>query len=112
VTPRKDFDDAARNLEITYFIRLFAEFEGILKDHLTTNHPLVTVSDNPKVDWLISRVMRVESLTIDPALRRQIDLVRSYRNSIAHRSNAAAVVTFNNALARLNRFLDKLPDPR
>src|SRR5579863_9023246 len=86
VTPRKDFDDAALNLEITYFIWLFAEFEGILKDHLATNHSRVTVPDNPKVDWLMSRVMRAESLTIDAALRRQIDLVRSYRNAIAHRS--------------------------
>ena len=49
-----DFVQAARRAEAAYFIRLYAEFEGILKDHLATNHPQVPVPDKPKVDWLIS----------------------------------------------------------
>ena len=32
-----NFALVARNTEATYYIRLYAEFEGILKDHLTTN---------------------------------------------------------------------------
>ncbi len=38
-----DFVRAEQNLEATYFIRLYAEFEGVLKDHLATNHPRIKV---------------------------------------------------------------------
>lgn len=106
------FDEAGANVEMTYFVRLYAEFEGILKDHLTTNHPAIPIADKPKVDWLMSRVVRAEGLTIDPILRRRLDSVRDYRNSIAHRTHAIApAVTFADALSALNRFLAKLPDP-
>lgn len=106
------FDEAGANVEMTYFVRLYAEFEGVLKDHLTTNHPSVPIVDKPKMDWLINRVVRAEGITIDPILRRRLDDVRSYRNSIAHRTLAAApAVTFVDALSSLNRFLAKLPDP-
>jgi len=53
-----DFVQAVRRTEATYFIRLYAEFEGVLKDHLATNHPQVPLPDKPKVDWLISRVIQ------------------------------------------------------
>lgn len=78
-----DFVLAARRAEATYFIRLYAEFEGILKDHLKTNYPRVPVPDKPKVDWLISRGVQVEGLTIEQPLRRKMDAVRDYRNLIA-----------------------------
>lgn len=106
------FNEAGANMEMTYFVRLYAEFEGILKDHLTTNHPNVAVVDKPKVDWLISQVVRAEGITINPILRRKMDDVRNYRNSIAHRTRAAVpTITFVDALSTLSRFLAKLPDP-
>lgn len=106
------FDHAGRNIEITYFVRLYAEFEGVLKDHLATNFPAVTVTAKPKVDALITLVLKAEGFVLDPALRRKMDHVRDYRNSIAHRAHASAPsVTFVEALSRLNRFLAKLPDP-
>lgn len=110
--PRKNFEQASQYLEVTYFVRLFAEFEGILKDHLATNHPAVSVVHDPKVDWLISRARRSEGLRIDPTLHQRINEVRAYRNAIAHSAAPAAVVTFQQALSTLNKFLDKLPDPR
>ena len=76
-------NEAGGRVVATYFIRLYAEFEGILKDHLETNHPAVAVPDKPKVDWLISRVIRIDTLTADAILRRKMDRLRDYRNSIA-----------------------------
>jgi hypothetical protein len=106
---RRDFERAAHNLEMTFFVRLFAEFEGILKDHLSSKH--IFVPKDPKVDWLISCVLRAESLKIDSELRKRLEDVRTYRNSIAHSSAAPVVITFKEALARMNKFLDKLADP-
>ena len=111
VTPR-DLVQARQNVEATYIIRLFAEFEGVLKDHLAVNHPRISTPARPRVDWLISRVIQVESLAIDPLLRWNMDAVRDYRNSIAHRKRIAApAVTLVAALSTLNTFVARLPDP-
>ncbi len=107
-----DFMRAKQNLESTYLIRLYAEFEGILKDHLATNHPRIRVPDKPKVDWLISRVILAENISVEQPLRRKMDAARDFRNSIAHRSHRVALfVAFNDALSTLNTFLARLPDP-
>ena len=106
------FREAGGNVERTYFIRLYAEFEGILKDHLATNHPSLAVPQKPKVDWLISHVVRTEGAALDPLLRRKMDGLRDYRNSIAHRTRATVpAVTFAEALSTLNTFLARLPEP-
>ncbi len=107
-----NFALAARHAESTYYIRLYAEFEGILKDHLKTNFSHVSVPDKPKVDWLISRVLQTEEMTIEPPLRLKMDAVRNYRNLIAHRhARPVLFVTFDDALSILNTFLARLPDP-
>lgn len=107
-----DFVQAARRAEAAYFIRLYAEFEGILKDHLATNHPQIPVPDKPKVDWLISRVIQVEGLAVGPPLRLKMDAVRDYRNLIAHRHARSTVfVLFDDGLSVLNTFLAKMPEP-
>lgn len=102
------------NLETTYFVRLTAEFEGILKDHLQTNHPAVpfpAVRRNWTLDWFLSRVIQRERLTVSVDLRQRLDEVRDYRNALAHGNAAALVITFTQALARYNTFLAVLPDP-
>ena len=66
-----NFEEAGRNAEVTYFVRLYAEFEGILKDHLATNHPAVAVPDKPKVDKLIGLVAKAEGFILDSALRHK-----------------------------------------
>jgi len=110
-TPR-DLAVASRQVEATYLIRLFAEFEGLLKDHLATNHPAVAVPARPKVDWLIKRVVSMERVELNPQFRRKWDAVRDYRNSIAHRSGRnAAPMTLTAALSLLNTLAAKLPDP-
>ncbi len=57
VTP-KDFRRVNEYLFATYLIRLSAEFEGILKYHLTSNHPGISIPKDAKVDWLISKVSK------------------------------------------------------
>ena len=108
----RDFAEASRNIERTYFIRLFAEFEGVLKDHLATNHPSVRISDKPVIDWLIRRTVQSEALTVHPALRAKLDAVRNYRNSIAHHGRSfTPAITLVAALSTLNTFLARLPEP-
>jgi hypothetical protein len=108
----KHFQTARANLETTYFLRLYSEFEGIMKDHLVTNHPSVAVPERPKVDELIAVVRRAVGFAIDPVLRSRLDEVRDYRNAIAHSQHGAVLpVTFADALSRLNTLLAKLPDP-
>ena len=97
-------------LSDTYFIRLTAEFEGILKDYLSEYHPIIAVPDNVNFDWLISWVFRPKKI-VNPAFRLQIDAVRKYRNAIAHRGAKPALVTFAQALQRLNRLIELLPKP-
>lgn len=108
----KDLMRADQNLELTYFIRLHAEFEGILKDHLATNHPRVRVPEKPKVDWLTSRVLQSEGVSLEQPLRLKLTSVRDYRNSIAHRTRRGALfISFGDALSVLNTFLARLPEP-
>lgn len=110
-TPR-DLTRTVRGVEATYFIRLYAEFEGILKDHLASNHTGINVPAKPKVDWLISKIIRAEGINLDPILRHSLDAVRNYRNSIAHQTQAAVpTVSLVRARSTLNTFLAKLPDP-
>lgn len=80
----QDVAQAERNIEATYLIRLYAEFEGILKDHLATNHPRIKIPDKPRVDWLISRVIQAEGVSLEQPLRVRMDDARDYRNSVAH----------------------------
>ena len=105
-------DAAERNVESTYFIRLYAEFEGILKEHLARNHRFAAFPQKPRVDELIQRVTKANSMQIDRQLRARMNDVRDYRNALAHRPLILfPPVTFTQALSILNRFLDKLPEP-
>ncbi len=111
LTP-KNFQRAARYLLSTYLLRLAAEFEGILKSHLETNHPELRVPQNPKVDQLISKISRVEKFAIDPNLRTNLARVRDYRNQFVHSGEIPpTTIEFTKALAWFNTFLAKLPDP-
>lgn len=119
VTPR-DFRNANTLLERTYLIRLFAEFKGILKDHLDTNHSSARwrgrhraeMRDKLEVDENITLVVRENKLRLAAGERQRLLAIRQYRNSIAHlNSTVPSVITFGDALSRLNAFLAKLPEP-
>jgi hypothetical protein len=111
VTPA-NFKRAGEYVFATYLIRLSAEFEGILKHHLVSNHPDVAVSKDAKVDWLVSRVLKAEGLKLDAVLRSNLKSVRDFRNGFAHSGlMPPATFTFDAALSWFNTFLAKLPDP-
>jgi hypothetical protein len=110
----KQVQNVADSLEVTYFVRLTAEFEGVLKDHLRSNHPAIAIPvrrSDWTVDWFISRLVQREKLQITAELRHKLNEIRDYRNSIAHGNPGPAVIAFTDALARYNTFLAKLPDP-
>ena len=111
VTPA-NFRRAAEYMFATYLIRLSAEFEGILKYHITSNHPDIAVPKDAKVDWLISRVSKAEGFKVNPTLRAQLDKTRKYRNDFVHSGQLpVSAFTFESALSWFNTFLAGLPDP-
>lgn len=115
-----NFKTTNEMLERTYFIRLFAEFEGILKDHLDTNHPAARwkgrlradMRDKLEVNENISLVVREDHLRLTSDERQRLLDVRDYRNSIAHLNlTMPPIITFGDALSRLNTFVAGLPAP-
>jgi len=111
VTPA-NFQRAGEYAFATYLIRLSAEFEGILKYHITSNHPTEAVPKDAKVDWLISKVAKAEGFKVDSSLRANMGKVRSYRNDFVHSGQAPlSTFTFDATLSWFNTFLANLPDP-
>lgn len=99
--------EALRNLEATYSIRLFSEFEAILQEHLTTSRPGIRIPGIAEA--LINRV--ATHLRIPNEIRAAAQEVGEYRNSLVHRRVVAArPLGFREALTALNRFLALLPD--
>jgi len=99
--------ETARNLERTYIIRLFSEFEGILNQHLATRRPARRIPRT--AESLINRVAL--STRLPDGIRDDAHKVRAYRNSAVHPGLPPVIaVNFKEALAALNRFLAPLPD--
>ncbi|MCW3096289.1 MAG: hypothetical protein JWL77_1907 [Chthonomonadaceae bacterium] len=108
-----DFQRAALHLEVTYIVRLFATFEGLLKLYLDDHHTEVTSPNNPKVGWFVDFVARKQSPPISTHLKAGVNKVRDCRNDLMHTGRVTAPsITFDEALSNLGKFLDKLPDPR
>jgi hypothetical protein len=98
---------ALDNLEVTYIIRLFSEFEALLHDHLGTGYPGRRIPRTAEA--LVNRVALRERIP-DP-IRDAAQAVRDYRNVIVHRRTAGgATLSFGQAMAALNRYLARLPD--
>jgi hypothetical protein len=97
---------AERNLETTYVIRLFSEFEGILRLVLLTYDPRERVSR--EAHNRINRAARLFS--IPDQIRDNVHHARLYRNSVVHPGGVrTASLTFGQARSALNRFLKLLP---
>lgn len=108
----EDVQRAAGELEGTYLIRLFSAFEGILKEHLAKNHPDVAVAEEANSVWLIDRVSKLQNPRIEDPFRARVHDVRKYRNYLVHPGgDQPPFIQFSEALARLTRFVDKLPSP-
>jgi len=97
-----------RNLQGTYVIRLFAEFEELLRYYLEYRHPQRRLPRTAEA--LINRVALLEHLP--DAAREGAHEVRQYRNSLVHVGAVTApLLDFDRALSSLNRYLAPLPDP-
>lgn len=98
----------AENLEMTYLLRLFAAFEGVLRDYWRVARP----SPRPRRTQMEILIDRVAILCIIPSdTRDEAHEVREYRNSLVHsdQTNDAAILDFQECKSRLGRFLGCLP---
>ncbi len=94
----------ANNIGDTYIVRLFAEFEVILRAYLP---PPPGRADRRRAEYLINRLALRHRIPV--GIRDAVHDVRVYRNQLAHnRPGMARVLTFPNASAALNRFLAPL----
>lgn len=107
----EDVRRAAEDLEATYIIRLFSAFEGILKEHLAQSHSNVCVAEDASAAFLIDRVSRLQTPRFQTPFWGRVYDVRRYRNFLVHPGGGAPdFVAFPDAVARLSRFVNRLPD--
>ena len=93
------------NMQITYVIRLFAEFEGILLDFW---HDGLKRRTTPKVKVVMDRVADLRGMS--PAHRTAAHDVREYRNEIIHERLRTARLPFHECKSQLGRFVNWLPE--
>ena len=92
------------NLDVTYLIRLFAEFEAALLDYWRKGLRRAT---RPSANTLIDRIAAARRT--NTAARRGADKVRDYRNDVVHDQTQARPLSFEDCLSGLNCFLSWLP---
>lgn len=101
--------DAARNLEGTYLVRLFAAFEAALRSYDRARHqdPARTLDASALIETIGSR----RGQGISRAVRQGAHAVRRVRNYWAHESDASIEpMPLREARARLQRYLSWLPE--
>ncbi len=108
-TPR-DLVAAGESLEMTYLVRLWAEFETALLSYyrFLRGEPEARIRAIDLVTYLAG-VRRGRAIA--DAVRVTDHEVREYRNSLVHeRTDSAPPVGLVEARGRLNTFLGKLPE--
>lgn len=96
-------------LEATHIIRLFAEFEGILRAYLAISRPHRRLRRTPTEVLINSVALR---LHIPDPIRDAAHTVRLYRNFLVHPDGEEIdTVGFAQAVSFLNHFLVWLPSP-
>ena len=109
--PLSDFKLALSNIEITFFMRLFAEFEGCLRDFLQTRTS-ITVDARWGAEELINRVTahnKDQSKPIDSKLVDKVKMLKKIRNDVVHATGSTRLpVTIEEARSVLNTYLSKL----
>jgi hypothetical protein len=101
-----DLRACAGNLEVTYILRLFAEFEFALRNFLAANRP----SPQPRrirMEHLIDRISANRSIPYD--IHQDAHEVREYRNEIVHVADPTSLSIFYDCKSRLAKFLSYLP---
>jgi hypothetical protein len=109
-TDQGDLVRTAGNLEPTYLVRLWAEFETALRSYRRdyTGRPDDQIRAIDLINWTAALK---QGRTVSLASRELVHAVREYRNSLVHERNAPApTVAIDEARSRLNGLLAaKLP---
>lgn len=102
----QDVERAVHNLEGTFTVRLFSEFEAILLDHFRVNFPKERLPGSA-----LSLINRAATRRrIRDEIRDGAHRIREYRNALVHHLAGLPVYSFSQALTSLNRFVAPLPD--
>ena len=94
----------AENLQITYLVRLFAEFEAILRDYWLHGRHRRT---EPRMEVLMNRLGAYCTVTYDDL--HDAHEVRTYRNDVIHAHLQDPRFDFPECRSRLARFIRWLP---
>ena len=107
---RHDIQRSLENLTITYLVRLFAEFEAILRDHLISIG--LRLSSETTSFRLIDSAYRQYRTTISPILYQRVHNIRTIRNRMAHQNepDMGISIAIEAVLADLSRFVAKLTE--
>jgi hypothetical protein len=111
----EDLEAAFENVEDTYFLRLTAETESVLRVHLTTHFPNVHITNADGFYSLVNRAAknldptnlaaRIPAHIVDP-----VRDLRPHRNDQAHGNpRSERRPRFNRALGLLSSFVFQLP---
>jgi len=106
----RDLNMADRNLEGTYLIRLWAEFETAVRSYYgwMTSDPDTRIGTHDLINT-VAGVRRGRRIVAD--VQQAVHGVREYRNMLVHaRDNPAPPVSLSDARRSLNIYLCKLPD--
>lgn len=94
----------AENLQITYLVRLFAEFEAILRDYWLKGRHRRT---EPGMEVLMDRLGAYCTVTCDDL--QDAHEVRAYRNDVIHAHLQNPRFDFHECRSRLAHFVRWLP---
>lgn len=94
----------AQNFETTFIVRLFSEFEGILRAFWTSK----VRPTNPGMATLIQRVAALRGMASDDLGRA--DEVRVFRNELVHQSISSEKRTFAECAGAIGKYISWLPN--
>lgn len=108
-TTLRDLEAAVHQLEPTYVLRMWAEFETALRSYRAAkvHDPNDRIGASDLVNWTAGVK---QGRAISEETRDEVHAVREYRNSLVHeRDDPAPPVPIREARRHLNTFLGKLP---
>ncbi len=95
---------SARHLEVTYLLRLYAEYEGILMDYWLGGMRRRT---RPQMKVLMDRIASNQTMSAGNLF--DAHRVRDFRNDIVHHNVRDPRLTFRDCASRLGTYLRWLP---
>ena len=110
-TSARDLDAAGRQLEATFLLRLWAEFETAVRSY----YGWLTNGPDPRIraiDLINAVAASRRGRAVADSVRVAVHEVREYRNSLVHdRDDPASPVALSEARRHLNSYLGaKLPE--